>query len=270
MDTPAVIRPRLRQQNLFPVTGPLTSRLGVAFFQTIPEQPGVYFFFDDASRLLYIGQSGRLRHRIGSYRFVSETRHARRTGRLVSRTARIEWKVCATPAEAVELESRLLRECRPPFNRAGVWEAPPWWLTLEGGPGHFRAILSREESESGTGPLPSSFRGVYPSLLRCVYRWLHPEVPLWDFPPGMTGALIPPGQEWAIQGDGAFVAGLVKPFLVNGTSAFLEALEPVVAGSGQPSAWALFWQEEMETLRKFALKRQRMTVPSASGKELGA
>jgi hypothetical protein len=256
MESP-VIRPKLRQQNLFPFSGPLTSRLGAAFFRTVPDEPGVYFFYDDADRLLYIGQSGRLRHRIGSYRFVSETRHSRRTARLVSRAARIEWKICATAADAVALESQLLREYRPPFNRAGVWQGPSLWLTVEGGPGYFRACLLSEPGESGTGPLPSSFRSVFPSLMRCLYRWLHPEVSLWDFPPGMNAPRIPPVQAWAVSGDGGPAAESVIQLLRQGATDMIDALAVDFPDSPAPSMMDLFWREEVERLRKFAGTRER-------------
>src|SRR5687768_17536708 len=71
--------PRLRHPLLFVTSGPLTARLGAAFFKSVPPGPGVYFFYDGGGRLLYIGQSHNLRRRIGSYRFVNAERHARRT-----------------------------------------------------------------------------------------------------------------------------------------------------------------------------------------------
>jgi hypothetical protein len=250
-------RPALRQQVLFPVSGPLTLRLGAAFFRSLPDGPGVYFFYDANGRLLYIGQSSRLRHRIGSYRFVSETRHARRTGRLVRRTARIEWKTCATPVDAVALESQLLREYRPPFNRAGVWEPPPLWLVVEGGPGFFQAFLSREPVDDAAGPLPSSFRTIFPSLMRCLYRWLHPAVPLWEFPAGMSAPSIPPWQEWKIPGDGSPVAEELKVFITEWSDAWIDSIIPVHAEARPPSMMETFWQEEIETLRKYTLARKR-------------
>ena len=78
----------------------MTERLGPAFFRAVPPVPGVYFFRSDEGDLLYIGRSSNLRARIGSYRHVTLQKGARRTLRLVRRTARIDWKPCATAAEA--------------------------------------------------------------------------------------------------------------------------------------------------------------------------
>lgn len=120
-----------RQLKLFHLENPLTLRFGNDFFRSLPEGPGVYFFHGSDGRLLYIGQSSNLRARLGSYRHVDQSRHPKRTLRLVARVTRIDWKECATADEAVELESTLLLEYRPPFNRAGVWKGEPWWLVME-------------------------------------------------------------------------------------------------------------------------------------------
>ena len=106
-------------------------RLGADFFRSLPSVPGVYFFYGKAGELLYIGQSLDLKARIGSYRHVTPEKNPKRTLKLVHRIVRIEWKECATQAEAIELERVLLLEHRPPFNRAGVWKGDPWWLKIE-------------------------------------------------------------------------------------------------------------------------------------------
>ena len=75
---------------------------------------------------------------------------------------RIEWKECVTPQEAIELESVLLLEHRPPFNRAGVWKGDPWFLKIESSADRLHLELVREEGE--TGPHPPAFRYVLGSL----------------------------------------------------------------------------------------------------------
>lgn len=127
---PAPLPRRDRQLPLLSLRTSFGERLGAEFFRGLPAEPGVYFYYDAAGRLLYIGQSNDLRARVGSYRHVSAGRHPRRTLRLVGRIARVEWRVCASAEAAIELERVLLLEHRPPFNRAGVWQGPPWWLCV--------------------------------------------------------------------------------------------------------------------------------------------
>ena len=87
---------RGRQPGLFRLENPLVQRFGTRYFASLPKEPGVYRFFDDTGRLLYIGQSASLRTRIGSYRHVTPDRHPRRTLRLGARIRRIEWEICGT------------------------------------------------------------------------------------------------------------------------------------------------------------------------------
>src|SRR5438045_2549964 len=105
---------RTTQLRLFRIESPLSVRLGNQFFSSLPAVPGVYFFYASQGELLYIGQSSNLKARIGSYRHITLEKAARRTLRLVHRTARIEWKACTTATEAVEVERVLLLEHRPP------------------------------------------------------------------------------------------------------------------------------------------------------------
>ena len=81
---------RSKQPGLFSLENVLTQRFGREFFSELPEEPGVYFFFDGAGKLLYIGQSASLRGRVASYRHVVQGRHPKRTLRLVARIHRIE------------------------------------------------------------------------------------------------------------------------------------------------------------------------------------
>jgi len=236
---------RGNQRLLFRLEDPLTARFGSAFFSALPECPGVYFFTGEAERLLYIGQSANLRARLGSYRHVSQDRHPRRTRRLVAGIRRIAWELCDSPAHAISRERDLLLERRPPFNRAGVWIGPPWWLASEMGSGVLRLRLSREAQ--GIGPLPSSFRHLFGTLVRGVHRALSPDLGFHAYPHGLTRSAVPlclslptaePERSWAL--IAGFAGGDAGPLL-----ALLESLHdpsPVMAG---------YWQEELERLQSY-------------------
>ena len=183
------IRTRTKQLRLFSLRDPLTERFGLDYFRSLPRQPGVYFFYGSQGELLYIGQSLDLRARIGSYRHVTQEKNPKRTLRLVYRIARIECRTCTNANEAVELERVMLLEHRPPYNRAGVWKGDPWWLKIEATNDRLNLELVREES--GIGPLPSSFRYVLGSLVRCIYRSSFPLLPLSHYPHGLFGPVVP-------------------------------------------------------------------------------
>ncbi|MEK7950331.1 nucleotide excision repair endonuclease [Luteolibacter soli] len=246
---------RGNQRILFRLEDPLTMRFGPAFFSGLPESPGVYFFTGEAERLLYIGQSANLRARVGSYRHVTLDRHPRRTRRLVAGIRRIEWELCDSPAHAIERERELLLERRPPFNRAGVWIGPPWWLAGETHRGMLRLQLLREPQ--GIGPLPASFRHLFGSLVRNVHRAVTPDLPLHAYPHGLTRSTVPlsltlptsePERAWQL--IVGFAGGDVDPLFT-----LLDEL-PL---SSSP-AMSEFWKEELERLETY---NPRFMPPSA-------
>ncbi len=82
--------------------------------RSLPDQPGVYRFFDKDDRLLYVGKARRLKRRVNSY-FRREHPNPR-LNLLVSRLARLEVTLTASESEALLLESNLIKRFRPPFN----------------------------------------------------------------------------------------------------------------------------------------------------------
>ncbi len=81
----------------------------------IPDRPGVYLFRDEEGEILYVGKAASLRSRVRSY-FGSAARQSFKLRELSSRTADIETFVLDTPAEALLLESNLIKEHAPRFN----------------------------------------------------------------------------------------------------------------------------------------------------------
>ena len=248
-----------QQPRLLTTDNPLSSRLGADFFKAIPAQPGVYSFHDAEGTLLYIGQSRDLRARIGSYRHVSPEQHPRRTLRLVHRTTKVEWQECQTQEEAQELERALLLEKRPPFNRAGVWPGSPWWFGAEARDGKLNVLMSRRPLTQFicTGPLPSAFRHVHASLMRCTFRLLHPRLTFSQYPLGMLNHTIP--LALCIETPEAeMVAEALRSFAEGHGVAYLSRLDSIVAGTTPLEQE--FWAAELETLKKHAAKKRFMPV----------
>ena len=112
--------PEARQLILFPWRNPLTERFGREFSLGLPRLPGTYLMRDRERRVVYVGQSKNLRHRLSSYRYVRPGTASRRVLRLVARVASIEYQVCADAIGAQLRENVLLRQYRPLFNRANT------------------------------------------------------------------------------------------------------------------------------------------------------
>lgn len=82
---------------------------------TIPVSPGVYRWFDESGRILYVGKAKNLRNRLTSY-FVDPSKLHERTRRMVSAASRIDWTIVNTEFEALQLEFTWIKEFNPPYN----------------------------------------------------------------------------------------------------------------------------------------------------------
>lgn len=83
--------------------------------ETIPVDPGVYRWFDENDRILYVGKAKNLRSRLTSYFAKPETLHER-TRRMVQSATRIDWTIVKTEFEALQLEFTWIKQFNPPFN----------------------------------------------------------------------------------------------------------------------------------------------------------
>lgn len=172
-----------QQLRLLPAPRPLTDRLGVTFFRGIPRAPGVYRMFDEAGRLLYVGQSSDLRDRLNSYRHVHPDRDSRKTVRLVHLARRIEWEVCDSPVSAVLRENELLRTLRPRFNRMNVYPKACFFIAVDREEGLLRLTLTRDTG--APGKLFGAFRGAawpFAALCRLLFIADHRDMSLGHFP----------------------------------------------------------------------------------------
>ena len=81
---------------------------------TIPIQPGIYKYFDEANELLYVGKAKHLRKRVSSY--FSKTFTTYKTHELVQRIHHIEFTIVNNEQDAFLLENTLIKEFQPRFN----------------------------------------------------------------------------------------------------------------------------------------------------------
>ena len=77
--------------------------------RTLPDEPGVYLFYDAKGELLYVGKARSIRKRIASHFSAGERR-------LTSRIDRIDTLVTANEAEALLAEQSFIKRHRPRFN----------------------------------------------------------------------------------------------------------------------------------------------------------
>jgi len=122
----------------------------------LPEGPGVYLFRDARGDILYIGKARCLRRRIASY-FHRRRVQPRRLRRLAARTRAVTVHETGSELEALLLESRLLKQERPPFNRLSTTYVALPFVKLTLAEPFPRLLLTREFVPDGghyLGPFP--------------------------------------------------------------------------------------------------------------------
>lgn len=83
--------------------------------QDIPDTPGVYLFYGEGPRPLYIGKGKSVRTRVLSH-FQGNSKVAREQ-QIAQELRRIEWRETAGELGALLLQSRLVKELQPRHNR---------------------------------------------------------------------------------------------------------------------------------------------------------
>ena len=187
-------------------------RFGPADLEALPEGPGVYVFRDGAGAPLYVGQSGCLRARVGSY-FAGLPRDEK--DREIRREAdRLEVRETESGLAALVLEARLIRRLAPRLNRRRevrrepppdgiLWEPRPGrpgavlWVVRAGtlvarvlvapGPNRVPAAIARavEVLFAGPGEEAAGDTAREAAALVATWRETHPGLPWLE--PGFTG-----------------------------------------------------------------------------------
>lgn len=83
--------------------------------QRLPDSPGVYRFYNAESELIYIGKAKNLKKRVSSY-FTRAAGVNRKTLKLVSEIAGIEYTVADTEFDALLLENNFIKQNQPKYN----------------------------------------------------------------------------------------------------------------------------------------------------------
>lgn len=79
----------------------------------VPDEPGVYRFFNEQDHVIYVGKARSLRNRLNSYFQKNLTE---KTRRMVESAVRVDWTVVKSEVEALQLEFSWIKSENPEFN----------------------------------------------------------------------------------------------------------------------------------------------------------
>ena len=79
----------------------------------IPDEPGVYRFFNEKNEVIYVGKARSLKNRLNSY---FQKNVGEKTYRMIHAANRVDWTVVRTEVEALQLEFTWIKEENPIFN----------------------------------------------------------------------------------------------------------------------------------------------------------
>ncbi|MDP5157475.1 MAG: excinuclease ABC subunit UvrC [Flaviramulus sp.] len=82
--------------------------------QTLPNQPGVYQYFDKDGTIIYVGKAKNLKKRVSSY--FTKTHDNGKTRVLVKKIVNIKHIVVDTETDALLLENNLIKKHKPRYN----------------------------------------------------------------------------------------------------------------------------------------------------------
>ena len=80
----------------------------------MPQQSGIYKYYNAGNELIYVGKAKNIRKRVNSY-FI-KTLGNYKTHELVRRISRIEFTIVSSEQDAFLLENSLIKEFQPLFN----------------------------------------------------------------------------------------------------------------------------------------------------------
>jgi excinuclease ABC subunit C len=134
----------------------------------IPEDPGVYRFYNDKEKVIYVGKAKNLKNRLSSY-FGSNL--AQKTYRMVHEAVRVDWTIVKTELEALALEFSWIKQYHPTYNVQFKDDKSYPYLAISIEDEYPRIFITRKEKRPGLkyfGPYTNAWalRNTYEVLLK--------------------------------------------------------------------------------------------------------
>lgn len=134
----------------------------------IPEQPGVYQYFDKDGQIIYVGKAKNLHRRVNSY--FNKDHQSSKTRQLVAHIADIKYVVVDSEQDAFLLENNLIKQYQPHYNillKDGK-SYPSICITKEAYPRIFKTRTINKKTGEYYGPY--SFGYTVETVLELIHK----------------------------------------------------------------------------------------------------
>jgi excinuclease ABC subunit C len=128
--------------------------------QTLPNNPGIYQYFDKEGKILYVGKAKSIKKRVSSY--FNKVHETGRTNVMVRKIVTIRHIVVPTETDALLLENNLIKKLQPRYNVLLKDDKSYPWICIKKEP-FSRIFTTRNMIKDGSeyfGPY-TSFKTVY-------------------------------------------------------------------------------------------------------------
>ena len=113
----------------------------------VPDEPGVYRFFNDKDEVIYVGKARSLKNRLNSY---FQKNVGEKTYRMIHAANRVDWTLVRSEVEALQLEFTWIKEENPAFNVQFKDDKSYPFLALTLDEDFPRLMITRRSKRKGT------------------------------------------------------------------------------------------------------------------------
>jgi excinuclease ABC subunit C len=148
--------------------------------KNLPDNPGVYQYFDSNNKIIYVGKAKNLKKRVQSY-FRADANHYGKTKVLVKNIVSLQYIIVNTELDALLLENTLIKEHQPRYNILLKDDKTYPWICIKKEP-FPRVFTTRKVIQDGSfyfGPYPSGrMMGTILTLVKQLFKIRNCSLPL--------------------------------------------------------------------------------------------
>ena len=227
----------------------------------IPEHPGVYRFYDNKDKVIYVGKAKNLKNRLSNY---FQANLATKTNRMVHEAVRVDWTIVSTELEALALEFSWIKQYQPKYNVQFKDDKSYPYLALSLNDDYPMIFITRKDKRPGLkyfGPYTNAWalRNTFDVLLKVFpvrscssSNFTRAQRSKRQCLLGDIGKCVAPCVGWISQEEHKKLAGRLNEFMESGMENILPKLheEMDTAAANEEFERAARLRDQIESFEK--------------------